>query len=281
MIAAGIVTYNPDIDLLKKNYLKYIDEVEILYIYDNASKNVEKIDNLFKDIKKTKLIKGPDNAGIAYALNQIMKTAKNDGVDWVLTMDQDSECQEKIITALKSYCSDNIGIIAPYVIEKGGTRNDYLCKDKIEYVDFHITSASLTNVNAWEKIGGFDEWMFIDFVDIDFCFKLREAGYKILQINNVFLFQKIGELKEIIIGKRHVYVRNHSFHRKYFFARNIIYCNYCHPKTFRWGFSLNILLTTYIKVLFFENNKWKKIGAMNRGIKDGIKRVNDLKKNIE
>lgn len=31
-----------------------------------------------------------------------------------------------------------------------------------------ITSGSLTSVEAWQKIGGFDEWLEIDGVDFDF-----------------------------------------------------------------------------------------------------------------
>jgi len=278
MIAAGIVTYNPDIEVLKRNYSKYIDEIEILYVYDNASNNIEQIEELFEDINKVKLIKGNDNKGIAYALNHIMKTAKNDGINWVFTMDQDSECQDKIVTSLKPYCRDDIGIIHPYVIEKGGTRTDYLYKNKVEYVDLCITSASLTSVNIWEQVGGFDEWMFIDIVDFEFCSKVREAGYKILQINDVFLFQEVGQLKEVVIGKRHIYVRNHPPFRKYYFARNLIYCSYCHPKSFYHRKVLDMLITMYIKIILFERQKIKKIKAMNRGIQDAKIKIRELKK---
>lgn len=278
MIAAGIVTYNPDIEELQENYMKYIDEVEILYIYDNASDNVEEIEKLFIGKNKVKLVKGHDNKGIAYALNRIMEKAEEDGVQWVLTMDQDSICQDDIINALLPYCDDSTGIVHPYVIEVGGTRKDYLHRDQRENVKFCITSASLTNVNVWKKVGGFDEWMFIDFVDNDFCAKIVEAGYKIVQINNVFLFQKIGQLKEIIVGKRHIYIRNYSASRKYYYSRNILCCNYKHPKTFPFTLMLRLLISTYVKVIFFENAKAEKVKRMNKGIIDGKRRIKELKR---
>ena len=34
-------------------------------------------------------------------------------------------------------------------------------------------------------IGGFDETMFIDFVDFDFCYRLKKEGYEILQTPSV------------------------------------------------------------------------------------------------
>lgn len=279
MIAAGIVTCNPDLENLKQNYMKYIDDVEMMYICDNASDNIKQLEYMFDRNKKVTVIKNDNNKGIAYALNRIMKKAKEDGIQWVLTMDQDSLCQEKIVSRLIPYCDNSIGIICPHTIEMGGTRNSLQNDNTIQYVDFCITSASLTNVAAWDVVGGFDEWMFIDIVDFEFCARIKEAGYKILQINNVFLYQRIGQLSEIVVGKRHIYVRNHSPLRKYYFSRNLLYCNYLHPTIFRVGQVINLLATTYIKVLLFEKHKFKKVKAMNQGICDGIKKIIKIKNN--
>lgn len=277
MIVAGIVTYNPDIDKLRRNYSRYIDEAEVVYIYDNASDNIAQIEALAKE-DRIELIKGEENKGIAYALNRIMSCAKELGADWVLTMDQDSECQEGIISALGAYCDENIGIICPYLVERGGSRK-YSAKDKTEYVARCITSGSLTGVDVWEKLGGFDEWMFIDIVDFEYCARVIEAGYKILRVNTVFIYQEIGQLQERIIGKRHIYIRNHSPIRKYYFARNILYCNYIHPNTFCWTYAADGLLTTYLKTILFEQGKSKKISAMNRGVWDARAKIKELKRN--
>lgn len=278
MIAAGIVTYNPDINRLRKNYEQYISDVKWLYVFDNGSSNIDEIQNLFSKEQKVKIIKSEENKGISYALNRIMESAVKDGMKWVLTMDQDSICQNGILSNLTKYCRNDIAIVHPHVIEMGGTRKDYLDRKKIEYIEYCITSASLTNVNAWEQVGGFDEWMFIDIVDYEFCVKVRELGYKIIRVNDVFLYQEIGKLKEIIIGKRHIYVRNHSASRKYYFTRNLIYCRYCHPKTFDLKIVLDFLISTYMKVLLFEKDKIRKIKAMNKGIGDGVKKIRELEK---
>ena len=84
-VAAGIVLYNPDniirlyenIDTLKK-------QVSKIYLFDNST--VELKLEVPQDVI---YLREHDNRGIAYALNVIMENAKQDGFDWVITMDQD------------------------------------------------------------------------------------------------------------------------------------------------------------------------------------------------
>ena len=47
--------------------------------------------------------------------------------------------------------------------------------------------------DIFDKIGGFDEKLFIDGVDFDFCIRMRKAGYGILRSNNVYLLQEVGK----------------------------------------------------------------------------------------
>jgi GT2 family glycosyltransferase len=36
----------------------------------------------------------------------------------------------------------------------------------------------MTKLSAWKRVGGFDECLRVDFNDVDYCLKLREAGYR-------------------------------------------------------------------------------------------------------
>ena len=278
MIAAGVVLFNPEINRLERNIEAFISYVDKIYCYDNCSDNIKQIISVLGQYKKIELIRSNENKGIAYALNRIMEYAQMEGYQWVLTMDQDSVCGHDMVNELASYVdTENAGIICPFIVERNGTRNIDSNGEKYEHRDFCITSGALTRVEAWNKVGGFDEWMFIDIVDFEICAKMREVGYEILQVNNANLLQEVGQLKEIIIGKRHIYVRNHSALRKYYYARNLIYCNYCHPDTFPFIHMLNLLATTYIKTLLFEKEKFDKLCKMNRGIKDGRRKIKELK----
>ena len=41
----------------------------------------------------------------------------------------------------------------------------------------------MPRIDAWEQIGKFDEWLFIDLVDNEFCKRLIVSGYTILRLN--------------------------------------------------------------------------------------------------
>ena len=50
-ICAGIVTYNPNIDRLRENYLHIRDQVDVIIICDNGSGNLNEIKEILDDKK--------------------------------------------------------------------------------------------------------------------------------------------------------------------------------------------------------------------------------------
>ncbi|MCB5628214.1 glycosyltransferase, partial [Bifidobacterium breve] len=81
---AGIVTFNPDIELLRKNIEAICAQVDLVIIVDNGSRNLEDIRPL-ADAHHCKLIPNAQNEGIATALNQIALAGKGDGYSWMFT----------------------------------------------------------------------------------------------------------------------------------------------------------------------------------------------------
>ena len=105
-VLAGVVTYNPELSRLKENLATLVNQVDELYIFDNGSDNVVEIENLLDQYaRKIVLHKEGKNAGIAFALKNIMKFAKECKFDWVLSVDQDS--------VLDSHLVDNTGKAKP------------------------------------------------------------------------------------------------------------------------------------------------------------------------
>ena len=84
-IVAGIVLYNPNIARYQNCVYKLLEQVEKIYIFDNSDKPINYIES-----EKIVYISEKRNCGIAYALNRIMEHAKDDGYNWLITMDQDS-----------------------------------------------------------------------------------------------------------------------------------------------------------------------------------------------
>ena len=160
-IAVGIVLYQPDMTRLKQCIVNLEKQVDKIYVFDNSEKKIN-----LTDERIVYMTEG-ENKGISYALNRIIEKAQIDGFEWVVTMDQDSIIPDGMIDGFKKCITSHsgLGIICPQVIDK---RRVYSVAEKNKeevYIDFCITSASCTSVEAWEKCGKFDEWLFIDLVD--------------------------------------------------------------------------------------------------------------------
>lgn len=274
-IAAGIVTYNPDVDLLIQNIKAIYDQVEKVYIVDNASHNISIIERHLNNYfsQNVNLIKENKNLGIAKALNELCSIALEEDYTYIITLDQDSISPLNLINELEKNTNDDVAIIAPNIIYKNNEKYCQMSMKKIEEVDWVITSASLTNLKVWKNIDGFDEKLFIDGVDKDFCLRAKMNGYRILKDYNVSLIHELGNLKCKKILKRIIYVTNHSALRKYYMVRNGIYLD----KKLGLRESKKIIIKNLLKTILYEDNKMKKIKLIFKGIFDGKKLKKDIK----
>lgn len=268
---AGIVTYNPDIKRLEENIDAVSKQVELVIICDNASENLNEITKLTKKYQNIIIIRNKNNYGIAYALNRIFKKANEDGIRWVLTLDQDTIIPDQMIEKFSRFVDERtIGIICPLFrdpkIDYGSINTN---DEDVEEVSQAITSGCLTNVEAWEKVEGFDEKMFIDFVDYDFCYRIKKDNYKIVEIKNVVLNHTIGNAKSISFFGKKVIVTNHSDFRKYYIVRNYIY--YTKKNNIENKELKKAMLKKVIKTIIFESGRFKTAKAYLKGWIDGNK----------
>lgn len=266
-IAAVIVTYNPEPQILKKNILSIINQVNELYIYDNHSLNIDDIENLIQafDIQ---IFKNKTNKGISFALNFMFNYVYDKDIDWIITLDQDSISPKNMIKEFKKYIFDNtVGIICPHIVDRNGNLEKEISNSRIEYIDKCITSGSMNRVASWKKIGGFDNNLFIDEVDTDYCMNLSKHGYKILRVDSVHLSHAIGQISTHKFLFWKVYTMNHNAQRKYYIARNIIYIARKYDKSKL--LALLRVVKQIILVTLFEKNKIPKVKKILSGFKDG------------
>jgi rhamnosyltransferase len=94
-------------------------------------------------------------------------------------------------------------------------------------VDHLITSASIVNLKLYHKIGGFDENLFIDGVDIEYCYSALSKGFKNIKFGRIFfnhtlgIRTKRGSVFTLYLFKKYVSV--HSSLRVYYMHRNMLY----------------------------------------------------------
>jgi rhamnosyltransferase len=189
-IFCGIVTYNPDIDRLRDNIAAVSPQVDEVLIFDNHSNNLGDIETLISCYPAT-LTRWDKNSGMAVALNRLANSAIEAGATDILFLDQDSVVGQGTVAGLAEYRSPEIGIVTPLIVDRNNTKIEPDL-EMIYEIKRPITSGSLVNLEAWKAVGGYDERLFVDWVDDEFCDNLRAHGYKLIRVNGVSLLHELG-----------------------------------------------------------------------------------------
>lgn len=272
-IFAGIVTYNPSIERLSKNISAVIKQVGEAYVIDNASSNIAEIEQCINEFDCTNihLLKYDSNKGIASALNVAFQKALEKGATWVLTLDQDSVIPDDLLIVYKKHIDSNVAQIACNFIESQTHNKIYKDNSELSEVSRCITSGTLTSVEAWKRVEGFDEYLFLDYVDYDISMKFKKMGYRVIRCNHTFMEHELGNSKKHNFLFIPVRVTNYSPFRKYCIARNIVIYikRYC-------GFYSGVieslrLLRVIVYALIYEGDKMAKMKSLITGIRDGLR----------
>ena len=282
-VAAIIVSYNPDSNLFDSINL-LLNQVEKVIIVDNGSK--EKYVKYIKSINEDKIevILNKENLGIATALNIGVRKALENGYEWILTMDQDSKASPDMVKKMfnvynsinREERKDILSIFPNFVDERIQSIEENSNMNSYEYVDADITSGNLLRKEVFEKVGFFDDSLFIDLVDTDFCMRLNEKGIKMIKIRDAVLYHSLGESKTIrgILGSFNT--SNHSALRRYYMTRNRFYIweKYKGLNSFTLNRDKKLFKKEFVKIILGEKDKVNKIKMVLRGYKDykkGIK----------
>ncbi len=278
-IAGVVVLFNPSTDIYE-NINSYLDQVEVLFVIDNSETLQHSIIDKIKNQNNIIYKSNGKNLGIARALNIGASLAIEQHYDFLLMMDQDSILSSNMISESLQYFTshplEKIGVLYPYHVY----RNYNTPKEKMEYKEIFVadTSGSLLNLEAYRQVGPFLDALFIDYVDFEYCLRLKLNGYKIIQLNNVRLFQVLGNMVTRDLLALKVSITNHQPWRIYYRVRNRILVArkyFVHfPKWSLWQmFYPGIEL---MKIILFEHKKVAKCRMVVRGIWHGIiKRYND------
>lgn len=275
-ICAIIVTYHPDTgfaDRLRTN----IGLLNSIVIIDNGSLDTElaPIRELATELG-FEIVNSCENIGVAAALNQGTQLARQKGYAWVLTLDQDTLAQPNLINILsavyKTYPTPvSIGVIGsnyPPTFSSDSKVKLEPPSGKFQRVKTVITAGSLISVEAFERIGGFRDNLFVDGVDEDFCLRLRRSGYHVLRTNDYGITQPIGSQTCHRFLWRTVGVSNHSPLRHYYMTRNrfaLIAEHFAFDPG--WCFSqLRVQMKMGLFVIVFEERKLMKLRAMVLGL---------------
>ena len=287
-IAVGIVLYNPEISRLIEVITSVNKQFDKIIMYDNASNNINQI-KIIADNYNIDLLENNSNNGIAYALNRILEYAKSLGYLNVITLDHDTVCPQNMLYEYNKLIDEqNAKFICPNVIDREIVNNKYYNDTSQDFVIVKqcIQAGFLINIEVWKDIGKFDESLFIDFVDFDFCKRIEISGNEIYCCTKVTIDHELGhrektrfykvyawlfEFLKLNIFKYLQYKNIFSAQRAYYSARNNLiyikkYSNYVDVTL-----EIKKMLIRIFKRVLRGKNSLKILLYSLRGIKDAIK----------
>ena len=266
MKLAGMVTlYHPEESVLE-NIRSYLSEVDVLYVLDNTEEPEEKWAQAFSSMERVRYVPFHENRGISYALNYALEAAKD--FDFLLTMDQDSRfpagAMKKYKEELARYDAAHPGRAAMYTVDYDEKETDTAPRD----IAVGITSGSILPVAIASAIGGFDEALFIDEVDSEYCYRAEDRGYHIVKFPSIPLHHSLGEPTYHRLFCFHYMTLNHAPIRRYYIARNKIYVARKYPRL-RKSYAMK-LVKLLGGIVLSEKDKWDKVEHILEGVRDGF-----------
>lgn len=277
---AVIVTYNPDAAFFYR-LGSIADQVLMTVVVDNGSTSefLQHLHDYTKAHPRIEIISFGINRGIATALNAGLQRLSQLGFLWGYTFDHDSLPMTDFFRAMQHAVGEhgNVAIYAPEYVDET-TRESItptVGNNAEEGVDIlsTMTSGNLVNLEIWRAAGRFDERFFIDYVDHEFCLRLKARGYRIVQVGAAVLAHNLGERSQHGPSFFRISSTNHSALRRYYITRNRLWVYAKYLGVFpRWVLNdIRSFVKETVKVVFFEEHKLRKIRAIVMGVCDAFR----------
>jgi rhamnosyltransferase len=226
-VCAVIVTYHPTAAMVE-NIQNDLLQVQGLVVVDNGSNSDEL--NTLRQASQTlgfQLIENGENIGIAEALNQGVRWAKNKGYLWVLLFDQDSKITPGFVAQMfETWEShphrDRVASIHPRYIDSSSGVEPIVRRAKDGGPLTSMTSGALMPIWIFDTIGLFATEYFIDLVDCEFSLRIRAAGFLIADSRRAMLLHTAGNPQRMSLLGFSFGPTHHNAVRRYYMSRNRI-----------------------------------------------------------
>lgn len=280
-VCAVVITFFPDAGFPER-LKKIAAQVSRVIVVDNGTTGESKLNlEMALGVRETvTCIRNSENLGVATALNQgIRKALEDDGrSDWIVTFDQDSlpagGMVEKMLSVWNSHPhSDKLMVAGPRTVFFGSTPRTHAALDgpwrEVTYV---ITSGSLISRRAFAVAGYFNEGLFVDYVDIEYCLRLGTLGYQVIEVHSAEILHQMGKLEERLLMGEQVHPTHHPPLRRYYQFRNALLLHRQYGVSQRPWRRKNriILMKIMILILLYEKQRLRSLLQILRGIGHGL-----------
>jgi rhamnosyltransferase len=230
-----------------------------------------------------RVIRHPQNRGIAAALNTALEEAATQEVEWLYTLDQDSFPEIDFPSKAMAFLLDDrlsdlrVGILSPAA--NNGVRIAGRKREDVHHPYDPIQSGSLLAVAIGRRVGGFKTEFFIDGVDSEMTARLRQAGYSVVSVPETDMQHALGHRVPATIAGRRVRrhgipltVNQHAPFRVYYMTRNAISITrtYFLSSPLWVARRLGIEIVAHAMRIILGENRRSQVRAVNWGVRDGV-----------
>jgi rhamnosyltransferase len=258
-----------------------------LLVVDNSPQPDARAAAMLSDAGVTLLHYG-NRHGIAGAFNCGLNALFEQQVDAVALFDQDSEVPANYFAVMRDRCESMKGqafMAGPRIFDQNDQRflpeltTSGLSVGRVEIEPdaalqrcaFLISSGCVISREAFARLGRFDETLFIDHVDTEYCLRALLCNVPIYVVPSLVLSHRIGARRRHKWGSFELTTMNHAGFRRYYSARNAM------QLALQYGLRLpvavvpNVLtLWQIVQIVLLEQGKLAKLTAIALGVWDGL-----------
>lgn len=253
-------------------------DAEIIVV-DNASQDGT-VEMLHADFPAVRLIANSQNAGFTRANNQALAVAQG---QYLYLLNPDTEIVKGALPALTEYMdsaeNSRVGIVGPRllnpdqslqssrrrfptfatallespILQQWFPRNRWLSRyymqdtsdEKVQDVDWVVGAAMLVRRSLFEQIGGLDERFFMYSEELDWCYRAKQAGWRVVYFPRAQIIHHEAKSSGQALAQRDIYFHSSKVR---FFGK---YHGAVESEILRW-----FLLATFSYQLLAEGAKW-------------------------
>ncbi len=245
MISFIIVNYNTT-DMLKgllSSIKQYFADAEVIVV-DNASRDGSS-GMVKKDFPDTRIIINNDNVGFGRANNQAMEIANG---DVFVLINSDAELFDdslkkavELVNSNKNYglagcrlvntdgstqasvsrfpnigyaflSATGIGLLLPQAMKSRVLAGRYFDYGQQSNVDWVMGACMIIRKEIYEKTRGFDNTYFMFGEDMEWCYRIKQAGYEIIYTPKASVKHHFNKSKSTFISERYILMyKNYYF----------------------------------------------------------------------
>lgn len=286
---AIIVTYNPDVDVLREQIVS-LERLAGLVVIDNFSDNLDEIESLVADLsfQKIDFVKNPTNLGLAFAQNQGIARARLLNAEHIIIFDQDSIPESGMVAHLLDAESrlissgERVAAVGPVTFDPDTgaeypiTRYNgpfiqryYTRSAEIANASFIIASGSLIRMSVIDSVGGMLDALFIDYIDVEWCYRAQSLGYRLFISSSARMSHRVGDKRVKFFGRS---ISQHSPLRRYYLTRNSLYV--LKLRHIPMGYKvreLSLNFARFVAFLYFSNRRGVYLKYVARAVSDGLR----------